>query len=314
MGVSALLFSKVQIVRHRTKGRKLMERRWRTLPTLAAFRRTLGLCAKATVLSFAAFTSQQAHSQPRDVARALRIHSLPAELREISGLSVAGPDAVFAHDDEIGRIYKINTETGESSVYFSIGTPPVKGDFEAVVVKGEALFVVSSDGLIFESEMSGGAAASSYAVYNTGLAKQCEIEGAADDGADGLILACKKTRGAKKKSRIVLYRWSASARFEPPERIVDIDLGAQWSPVSGRRFAPSGLDRLKDGRLLVIDSASGGLAVLDAHGGLENLSELGAKAHPQAEGVATMPDGSLVVADEGGDGAGRLTVYSGIPR
>jgi hypothetical protein len=38
-------------------------------------------------------------------------------------------------------------------------------------------------------------------------------------------------------------------------------------------------------------------------------ARLRAREHPQAEGLALEPDGSLLMADEGGSGRGTLSVY-----
>ena len=66
------------------------------------------------------------------------------------------------------------------------------------------------------------------------------------------------------------------------------------------------------GKCIVIPGARNRLLLeLDENGRMTAQRVLERLRHPQAEGVAVMPNGALVVADEAGDsgGPGRLTVY-----
>ncbi|MBI1392500.1 MAG: hypothetical protein GC152_07140 [Alphaproteobacteria bacterium] len=246
-------------------------------------------------------------------ARPSIVHLLPPALQEISGLSAAGAQAVYAHDDEHGIVYLVDLKDGDAIAYFAFASPPIAADFEAIVVDGEIVRMVTSDGLIFEGRLVEGGVADAYAAYNAGISDVCEIEGAASDGADGLLLACKTTKGAKKRSRIAIHHWRGAARFEPAERIIDADVTKAWSALSDERFMPGGLERLTDGSLIVVDAASAGVCILRADGSVERMFRLAPESHPQTEGIAAMPDGSVVFADEGGKGAGRLTVYTALP-
>jgi hypothetical protein len=75
-------------------------------------------------------------------------------------------------------------------------------------------------------------------------------------------------------------------------------------------FHPSELLRLPSGdRFLVLAGREHAIAELDAAGVIIAGVHLRHREHPQAEGLALRPDGSLLVADEGGNGRGTLSVY-----
>jgi uncharacterized protein YjiK len=64
----------------------------------------------------------------------------------------------------------------------------------------------------------------------------------------------------------------------------------------------------------VIVSAKGHSAIeIDEQGKLIDRVKLNKEDHPQSEGLTFMPDGRLVLSDEGPRGRGKISIYT-LPR
>lgn len=119
---------------------------------------------------------------------------LPRRLQEISGLAFADDGRLFAHGDERGIVYAIDTDTGDVDHGFALGSPsaPVPGDFEGIARVGERWFLVSSRGLLYEFRHVAEGEASPIRVTDTGVGGSCEIEGLTyEPASNSLLLACK---------------------------------------------------------------------------------------------------------------------------
>jgi uncharacterized protein YjiK len=65
----------------------------------------------------------------------------------------------------------------------------------------------------------------------------------------------------------------------------------------------------RSGRYLVLAGRERAIAELTETGEVAAVARLRHHDHPQAEGLAVAKDGALLVADEGGNGRGTLSVY-----
>lgn len=225
---------------------------------------------------------------------------LGGALGEISGLAAAGPDAVYAHNDETGTIYLVAAKNGRIERRMSIGRGLVAGDFEAVAVRGDGLFLITSKGVVYERETPKGRPAT-FAVRDLSLPKSCEVESLAAFGREFLI-ACKEA-----KQRLVVYEWRPPAAKAEKKPLIDVSLTDRVPNPKTFRAA----DLVYDPRsktILTLDSSSGAILETTLKGERVGQWLLGGD-HPQAEGLALMPDGRLIVADERGARGGTLTVY-----
>ena len=75
---------------------------------------------------------------------------LPSSLHEASGLAVAGQESVYLHNDEEGEIYRFNIRSGSIIKLASISWPPIKEDFEGIAVITGSIYMMTSDGELFE--------------------------------------------------------------------------------------------------------------------------------------------------------------------
>lgn len=230
----------------------------------------------------------------RTLAPAAQIR-LPGALAEVSGLAPAGAASVYAHNDEQATIYEIDIRSGKALRSMSLGRPPLMGDFEAIVAQDGALSLVTSRGEVFSAEAGRRRRSTGYQRIDTGIEKNCEIEGVAAS-SDGYLLACKHA-----KRRLVIYEWSEA---DGARLLIDMKLGdAIPNP---ENFRATELVRDPEtGSLLVLDSAAGAILEVSMKGEPIAYWRLGGD-HPQAEGLALLADGRLAVADEGRMGKGSL--------
>ncbi len=228
---------------------------------------------------------------------------LPGALAEISGLARASDASLYAHNDEQAVIYEIDSRTGMALGSFSIGRPTLTGDFEAVLARDGAVFLIASDGRIVEAPLTPQGRSRDFKLVDTGLGAACEIEGAAfADG--GILLACKRS-----KRRLVIYKWSPA---DGVSKIIDRKLAGLVPDPGDFRAADLVVDD-EAGTLLILDSAAGAILELTMQGEPAGYWRLGGD-HPQSEGLALLADGRLAVADEGTKargsiGGGVLTIY-----
>jgi len=237
---------------------------------------------------------------------------LPDRVHEVSGLAVAPDGRLFAHDDEIGVIYEINAADGSIVKWFAIGEPIVTGDFEGLTITPAGDFwLTTSTGRLYRFREGEDRGNVRYERANTGLEEDCEIEGVAYQAAnESLILACKRTYGRSMEDRAALRIWPiGGGPAEPWGASAGDYAGAARAP----SFTPSDVTiDAASGRVLVLSSRSAALVELSPDGELLGARRLEGR-HRQAEGAAVMADGSLVVADEGGNDQAQISHYARVP-
>lgn len=234
---------------------------------------------------------------------------LAGVLTEISGLAVASPTTVFAHNDEFAIIHELDIATGAVLRSFALGKPTVAGDFEGIAVQGGFIYLVTSNGHIYETRPADHGKRADFNVYDTRLGKECEIEGIASGEKTGeFYLLCKTAAIDKKGERLILYKWSFADRLRNLKAVIDSplhDLAPQ-----AKSFKAADLERdPATGNLLVVDAGGGAVIEITPKGGAVGYWRLAPGRHPQAEGLTLMPNGAIVVGDEGVGGEGLLTVY-----
>lgn len=238
-------------------------------------------------------------------------HELPAVLREVSGLAVSPDGKLFAHDDERGVVYQIDPDGGVVVKAFSLGTGGIPGDFEGIAAARGRLALVTSSGQIMEFEEGEGGSTVDYHVHTTGLGSFCEVEGLAYDPAEEeFLLPCKQSWAPDLRGHLVVMAVPLKSMrpylvpriFLPLEALREHGLDAA--------FHPSTIEVLPGSGTLVMASAvEEALLEVSAQGRVLGARKLSRRDHPQTEGLTFLPDGTMVLADEGQNGRGRLTLY-----
>lgn len=257
--------------------------------------------------------------------------TMPRRLRELSGLATTGDGRLFAHDDERALIYEIDPARGTLVKTFALvsagdpvapgapGAParPLRGDFEGLAVAAGRVYLVTSDGIVHESAEGRDGEQVTARALDTGLGARCEIEGLGFEPAGGgiLLLACKAARRGTPADAVTVFCWSLASRAlltsSPALHVPLAEIARAGGPPNA--FAASGIDRdPRTGNYVLVAARQRALAEITPAGRLVAALRLPARRHPQAEGLAFLPDGSLLLGDEGEKGreaGGTVTVY-----
>ncbi len=247
--------------------------------------------------------------------------SLPDELREISGLAASPDGRVFAHGDEEAAIFQIDPRTGRVLKQFSLaptGQEPdlgkkakagrVAGDFEDIAIVGDRFFLVTSNGVLVEFGEGADGERVPYTAHPTKLGQRCEVEGLTYEAADSaLLLLCKEMRRKWERGEVLIYTWSLRMRrLEAGPRVavtyqsLSRVSGARTFNGSALAFAPGA------GSLLLVAGPQRTFAELNSQGW---PLRAGVLDQQQPEGIAFLPDGTLLMSSEGRRTGATLSGY-----
>jgi uncharacterized protein YjiK len=233
---------------------------------------------------------------------------MPGRLEEISGLAITPDGRLFGHDDERATVHEIDRATGEvGKRVFVGGDPSLEGDFEGLAVVDERFFLVTSRGALYEFREVGDREIAPHRTTDVGLADSCEIEGLDyDPSEDELLLACKTN--APERGAIVVHRLPLDAQRARPAPIVIERTQLTAFGVSGG-FRASSIAVTPAGTLMLTSAAPEAVIEVDRAGRVLAGARLSRDAHPQPEGLAFGPDGTLYVADEQNGAEARVSAY-----
>ncbi|GIV58308.1 MAG: hypothetical protein KatS3mg042_1221 [Rhodothermaceae bacterium] len=253
---------------------------------------------------------------------------LSRALYEISGLTFLADSLLGAVQDEDGRLYLLDAATGKVVRDEKFAGD---GDYEGVERVDRRVYVLRSDGALFEIEDW---QASDYDVkkHRLDLPKGCDAEGLAHDPArHRLLIACKERPGNDLEGHRAVYAFDleterlretpaytiplrAVAERLPERNALNRTLRRLLSPADLHVFKPSGLAiHPVTGRVYVLSSVLEALAVLEPDGTLEAVWPLPGDRLPQPEGIAFTPEGDLFLASEGHGGKATLLRFTYLP-
>ena len=243
---------------------------------------------------------------------------LPDALREISGLTFDAEQRLYGHDDEQGVIYQIDYQAGRVVNRFALAGG-VRADFEGISWMNEQLYLITSNGLLYEFAAGRMNEQVPFTIHTEGL--DCEVEGLSrSPDRSALIAACKNPAAGKKA--LHLYRWApGQSRWESYLKVKRSAFDTAFDRLGvdrPKRFQPTGLTITPEGNLLLIAGPQKVLLEMTAEGKPLAAARLSANMHRQPEGIAMTIEGTLIIADEGDNkGArkspGRLAVYEPAP-
>ncbi|MBC7895259.1 MAG: hypothetical protein H7066_07585 [Cytophagaceae bacterium] len=275
----------------------------------------------ALVLTGAAFSWMPSAGQGRSRPSALEAFNLrkavgtqvalPKGLLEVSGLAVTAEGRVIAHGDERAIISILDGPGGTVQRWFSLGRPPMRGDFEGIATVGPRIFLMTSQGILHEGREGAAEVAMPFTSKDTGFGAQCELEGLAYDArAQVLLLPCKTPLVPAGRGRVTVFRWSVSRAVpaDPPQLSVPLD--GVTAHTGTKAFHPSAIDvDPVTGNYLLVAGPERAVLELTSRGEVVGGVSLPRKLHKQPEGIAFVGDSLLLIGDEGGTGRGTLTTY-----
>lgn len=231
---------------------------------------------------------------------------LPDELEEISGLTTLSNGNLGAVQDEDGLLFEIDRETGDVITAEEFGDD---GDYEGVEATPDALWVLKSNGTVYELQRAGetGIEAES---FNTDLSGRNDAEGLGYDAERNRLLIALKGHPGKDLGNVrAIYAFDlvTKALSEAPILLLDRDV----VDTNGENFKPSALAvRPGTREIYILSSVKKSLLVVLPDGTIQSAVALSPELYRQPEGIAFASDGTLFISNEGAGSAATLLRFS----
>lgn len=244
-------------------------------------------------------------------------HMLDKELQEISGLSYYKKDQLACVEDEDGELYIYDLKAKKIIQTIKFGK---KGDYEGVETIGKEIFVLRSDGTVFNFSMRDAPDVKTVS-WKTPLSSKDDVEGLGYTSKDKtLLLACKeKTEiGDQKSKGKAIYPFDVKIKQLLPSPFLDIDTKALNHFLASKKtkyktikhFKPSAVAvHPKTQQTFVIASVGKLMVILNKDGDLEQVIPLDPKIYKQPEGICFAPNATMYISSEGQDGKGYILEF-----
>lgn len=226
---------------------------------------------------------------------------LAPKLREVSGLAMSPDGRLFAHNDEEGIIFQLDPLKGYVLKRFSLGSPPLRRDFEGLAIADSTFYLATSDGDLFEFAEGFHDSTVDYSVYKTGLSGKQNVEGVCyHPPTRSLLLACKGDPGKGLKDVRAIYRFSLESKTLDTDPVFLINLWELRKKYGQREFRPTGIEYHPTANSFFLLSSEGPAMIeISRSGELIGYVKLPRSLHPQPEGLTFGPDLTLYIANEG---------------
>ena len=223
---------------------------------------------------------------------------MPEELAEISGIALMPDGRLLAHDDEVGRIYEIDQTRGVIVKRFTL-KGGLHGDFEGITFADGDLYMIRSDGKIYQFKEGTNGSEVPYTLHDTKLGKECEFEGVAYEADSAwLVMPCKTVKEKDLRDQLVIYRWRLHDTDSTAISRMTVPLSNAIGSNSWKNLRPSDITiDPATGNYVLIASQEKALIEMTPDGDIVRSEPLPGKHH-QAEGVAITKNNILIISDE----------------
>lgn len=233
-------------------------------------------------------------------------------LNEISGITYnTGDHTLLAISDSKPKIIEINIIKQKLKDYTG-KIVPSKTDFEDLVKADSAIYILNSNGIIYEV-LAQHLDSSHIAAYSFASDEQNDFESLYyDPFANGLIMLCKTCSADKGKQVRTAYRFSLSThKFDAaPFYTISSQEVKTVLRDDHAKFDPSAAAIHPITRQLYILSSAGNLLVITGtRGKVIEAYHLNPQNFPQAEGIAFAPNGDMYITNEGKFGSPTLLIF-----
>lgn len=233
---------------------------------------------------------------------------MPAELKEISGLSYIDAGRFACVQDELGKIYIYNTETSavEKEIPFAGA-----GDFEGLAIVNQTAWVVRADGRLFE--VSNYNTSPAVQEHKTHLTAEQNVEGLCYDRDNNRLLVAIKDEEPGEPGYKGIYSFDLATKKMPAQPVYKIDLTdgrfikADKKKKKGSNLKPSAIAIHPVTRdIYITDGPKSKLLVLDKKGKTRDYYQLDSKHFTQPEGITFNASGELFISNEGSKRPGNI--------
>jgi uncharacterized protein YjiK len=234
---------------------------------------------------------------------------LPKDLDEISGFALTPDGRLLAQTDERAQISEIDFRRGVVTKQFVVGAPIIRADLEAIAVANDVVFLLASNGILYEFREGANGERVDYTSIDTHLGKECEFEGLAYDSTlSSLLLACKNVDLKSAKDKMVIYRWLLRGGENRLSHL-EVPLEPILTAIGEKDFHPSEItvDPFT-GNYVLIAGIEEAMVQITPDGQFLSARKLRGNHH-QPESIAITRDSILIIGDEATRQPAVLTLY-----
>ena len=238
------------------------------------------------------------------------LFKLNKSLKEVSGLALLNDKEILAHNDEEGIVYTLKFTNFDLTGKLNIGDEKVQKDFEGIAVVKDSVYMVTSNGVIFNFNHLTKTETADFNIYKTSLKIENDVEGLCYDKiTNSLLLACKNEPGMGNANSRTIYSFNLKKMsLERNPRFV-ISLKELMQKFGFKDFAPSGIEiNPVNGNFFVLSSNPPSIIELNPQGKILAATRLNPKINPQPEGITFLKDGTMLISDEGQKKSGTISV------
>jgi uncharacterized protein YjiK len=260
-----------------------------------------------------------------DLSNPDKIDVLPGILHEISGITEIDNSAIACIQDENGILVVYDLSKNSIREYFTFHG---NGDYEGIARAGNKIFVLRSDGILYEipDYKSAGFTSISY---------KTEIPAKDNEGLcyykknNMLLIGPKSNIEGKKINKRAIYGFSLETKRLLNEPVVKFDLEAikeyatenkldlpvtykkkeKSEPKIELRTSAIGIHPVTN-KLFLISGVEQIFFVFNLDGNLEYMEKLDPKLFNQPEGIAFLNNGDMLISNEGGPGSATLLRFN----
>jgi len=233
---------------------------------------------------------------------------MPRDLDELSGVALTRDGRLLAHGDQRAHISEIDYRRGVVTKQFVVGRPTIKADFEAITVADGLVFLLASNGTLYEFREGANGERVDYTTPDTRLGNECEGEGLAFDSTlNSLLLACKNVGTKHLRDHLVIYRWKLDGSGHRLSRMT-VPLKGILKALGEKDLHPSDIavDPLTGNYVLITNEKA--IVDITRDGQLVFARKLPGD-HDQPESVAITRDSILIIGDEAKHRPAVITLY-----
>lgn len=242
---------------------------------------------------------------------------LPVVLHEISGLAIVDPNTIACIQDENGILFFYDTKTHKIKREIAFG---LNGDYEGITLVDKSLFILRSDGVLFEIKNFSSAKFSikTYATQVPAL----NNEGLCYDAANDRLLIGAKGRINKDplyKDQRIIYAFDLKTKSLNKKpvfqlNINDINISAKLDGFNFTKRKDKKGNVIEVGlklntseiaihpvtkQLYVLSATDHCLFIFNMNGKLETITRLNPNIFNKAEGLSFFANGDLMISNEG---------------
>ncbi len=244
-----------------------------------------------------------------DKSKPVAVWIMPPELREISGIALTADGRLLAHDDEVAKIYVLDPRRGILLKSFTLGTG-MRGDFESITIAGPDIYMLASNGTLFQFQEGADGAGVPYSVVDLHLGNECEFESMVYQAdSNWLVMPCKKATKKSLDRQLVIYRWKLSGPNADRLSMISIPFEQLIGANKWKALHPSDVTiDPTTGNFVMIASHEEALVEITPAGKLVRAETL-PHGHNQPEGIAITVDSLMIISDEATRKPAALSLY-----